>query len=186
MAEPQRDPGDDREHDPRTGTAAAEARIRHQGTWVDLQVQQAMARGDFDDLPGYGKPIAGLSEEHDPDWWLKRLIEREQITGVLPPSLQIRREDAELDGRLDQLGSEHEVRRAVAEFNERVRWALYRPAEGPPMVTQQRAPDTEVARWRERLKARRAAQQEEAGRAARAAAEQDRRSPWWRRRRPRT
>ena len=27
--------------------------------WVDLQIQQAMARGEFDDLPGAGKPIRG-------------------------------------------------------------------------------------------------------------------------------
>ena len=67
--------------------AAAAKRIEQQQTWVDLQIQQAMARGDFDDLPGAGKPIEDLGTEHDPDWWLKRLIEREQITGVLPPAL---------------------------------------------------------------------------------------------------
>jgi hypothetical protein len=82
-------------------------------------------------------------------------VEREQITGVLPPSLQLRKEDAELDGRLDRLGSEAEVRREVAEFNERVRWALYRPPEGPPMVTRPRDADTEVRRWEERRRARR-------------------------------
>ena len=31
-----------------------------------------------------------------PDWWLKKLVEREQIA-VLPPSLALRKEDAELD-----------------------------------------------------------------------------------------
>lgn len=134
---------------------AAAARIRHQETWVDLQVRQAMERGDFDDLPGYGKPLEGLGDRHDPDWWVKRLIEREQITGVLPPSLQLRREDAELDDRLDRLPSAADVRRAVEEFNERVRWALYRPPEGPPMVTVRRDPDAEVVRWEQRREARR-------------------------------
>lgn len=129
---------------------AAEARIRHQETWVDLQVRRAMDRGDFDDLPGYGKPLEGLGGEHDPDWWVRRLIEREQITGVLPPSLQIRREDAELDARLDRLPTVGEVRREVEEFNARVRWALYRPPEGPPMVTAPRDPEAEVRRWEER------------------------------------
>ena len=70
--------------DPRTGSAAAAARIQQQQTWVDLQVRQAMARGDFDDLPGAGKPIRDLGSQHDPDWWVKQLIERERITGVLP------------------------------------------------------------------------------------------------------
>ena len=40
--------------------AAARARIEQQQTWVDLQVRQAMERGDFDDLPGTGKPIRDL------------------------------------------------------------------------------------------------------------------------------
>lgn len=166
MARPAPDPRDrpdrDRERDQRTGEPAAEARAKHQDAWVDLQVRQAMARGDFEDLPGLGKPIEGLTDGHDPDWWLKSLIERERITGVLPPSLQIRREDAELDARLDRLGDETEVRRAVADFNERVRWALYRPAEGPPMITPQRDPDHEVDRWRHRLEERRRVRREAA------------------------
>lgn len=157
MARPSDEPArrDDVERDDRTGARAAETRIRHQEAWVDLQVRQAIARGDFDDLPGLGKPIEDLGSDPDPDWWLKRLIEREQITGVLPPSLQIRREDAELDARLDRLRTEDDVRRAVAEFNARVRWALYRPPEGPPVVTPQRDVDAEVARWRTRLEERR-------------------------------
>jgi hypothetical protein len=149
-------PDRDRERDPRTGGDAVRARIEEQGTWVDLQLRQAVARGDFDDLPGYGKPLPDLTGDHDPDWWVKRLIEREQITGVLPPSLQVRREDAELDARLDRLATDEQVRREVEEFNGRVRWALYRPPEGPPVVTRPRDPDVEVERWRTRRQARRA------------------------------
>ena len=85
--------------------------MQHQAQWVDLQVKQAMERGEFDDLPGTGKPIEGLGATHDPDWWLKGLIEREQVTGVLPPSLQLRKDDAELDDRLDRLAVDAEVRR---------------------------------------------------------------------------
>ena len=55
-----------------------------------------MERGDFDDLPGYGKPIEDLGVEHDPDWWIKKLVEREQIA-ILPPALALRKDDAELD-----------------------------------------------------------------------------------------
>lgn len=136
--------------------AAAAARISQQARWVDLQVQQAMARGEFDNLPGAGKPIADLGARHDPDWWLKKLIERERITGVLPPALQLRKDDAELDGRLDLLGSETEVRREVEEFNARVLRARYTPVDGPPLVTQPRDVEATVAAWRERRDARRA------------------------------
>ena len=163
MQPPRRPDGPDRsiERDPRTGAAAAAARIQQQTSWVDLQIRQAVERGDFDELPGYGKPLDNLTTEHDPDWWVKQLIEREQITGVLPPSLLVRKEDAELDGRIDQLATEEQVRRAVDEFNAQVRWALYRPPEGPPVVTQQRDPDREVERWRARRATRLAARKGE-------------------------
>jgi hypothetical protein len=145
-----------RRRDPREdGSPAAAARIRHQTTWVDLQLRQAAERGDFDDLPGYGKPLEHLTDQHDPDWWIKQLVERERITGVLPPSLQIRKEDAELDGQLDALATEAQVRKAVEEFNARVRWALYRPPEGPPMVTRPRDVEHEVDEWRQRRQERR-------------------------------
>ena len=153
-------PDRSRATDPRTGADAAAARIAQQTSWVDLQVRQAVARGDFDELPGYGKPLTNLTGEHDPDWWVKQLIEREQITGVLPPSLLVRREDAALDGRLDRMGTEDQVRAAVEDFNAQVRWALYRPPEGPPVVTRPRDPDREVERWVERRAERAAARRE--------------------------
>jgi hypothetical protein len=153
----------EREQRPEERQAAASARIRHQQTWVDVQLRQARERGDFDDLPGYGKPLSGLGERHDPDWWVKQLLEREQITGIAPPSVQVRREDAALDDRLDRLGSEAEVRREVADFNARVRWALYRPPEGPPVITAQRDVDHEVERWRARRAQRLARRREATG-----------------------
>jgi hypothetical protein len=130
--------------------------MEQQQTWVDLQVRQAMARGDFDDLPGTGKPIADLGTAHDPNWWLKRLVERERIA-VLPPSLELRKEDAELDERLDKLGNEKDVRREVEDFNERVIAARYRLPEGPPLITMPRDVDATVTAWRVRRAAGRPA-----------------------------
>lgn len=144
------------ERDRRTGRSAAELRIQHQTRWVELQVERAMERGEFDDLPGYGKPIPDLGESHDPDWWVRRLVERERLA-VLPPALQVRRDDAELDGRLDRLGVEREVRRELEEFNAAVRAARIQPLGGPPMVTPERDVEAEVAAWRARRDARRAA-----------------------------
>jgi hypothetical protein len=159
--------------DARTGSGAAAARIQHQTTWVDLQVRQAMERGDFDDLPGAGKPIRDLGTQHDPNWWVKQLIERERITGVLPPALQLRKDDAELDDRLDALASEPDVRRELEDFNARVIHARYTPVDGPPLITMPRDVDAELAQWRERRAARRTTPVVEV-------APQRRR--WWRRR----
>ena len=167
------------ELDERTGRSAAAARIQHQASWVDQQIRVAMAKGEFDNLPGAGTPIKDLGSQHDPDWWLKKLVEREQITGVLPPSVQLRKEDAELDARLDTLNVEAEVRREVEDFNARVIAARYRPPEGPPLITMPRDVDAEVAAWRERRTARRAAQAAALRRTQ--AAEPPRRRRWWRR-----
>ncbi len=122
---------------------------------MDLQIRQARERGDFDDLPGLGKPLEDLGDAHDPDWWVKRLVERERIV-VVPPALQLRRDDAALDDTLDRLGGEAEVRREVTEFNERVRRILYSTHGGPPVTTSPRDVEEEVRRWRARREERRA------------------------------
>ena len=167
--------------DSRTGGSAARARIAHQQTWVEAQVRRAMERGEFDNLPGAGKPLEGLDREHDPDWWLKKLVEREKIA-VLPPALALRKEDAELDGRLDRINSADLVRREVEDFNARVHRAMYTPPDGPHapiLVTRKRDVEAEVEAWRERRTARIEAQRE-ALRAAQADEPPQRR--WWRRR----
>jgi hypothetical protein len=154
-------------------------RIEQQTLWVDRQIRAAIARGEFDNLPGAGKPLR-LPDRHDPDWWVKGLIERERITGVLPPALALRREDAELDATLDREATEEGVRRAVEDFNARVVEARRQLLGGPPVVTPTRDPDGEVAGWRERRAGRRArARAADAEQTAAAPA----RRPWWRRRR---
>lgn len=152
--------------------AARRARIEQQQTWVELQVRRAMERGDFDNLPGAGKPIEDLGETHDPDWWVKRLVERERIT-VLPPALQLRKDDAELDAHLDTLASEREARAFVEDFNARVIRARYTPVDGPPLITMPRDVDETLAAWRARR---------DAARAARPAPPSSTPRRWWRRR----
>lgn len=144
--------------EPVDGAAQRALRTEHQALWVDMQVQQAMRRGDFDDLPGAGKPIPGIDRPHDPDWWLKRLIERERITGVLPPALALRREDAELDATLDRVATADGVRAVVADFNARVVDARRQLQGGPPVVTALRDAEHEVEVWQARRDGRLAEQ----------------------------
>jgi len=139
--------------------AAAAARIENQAKWVDLQVQQSIQRGEFDDLPGAGKPIKNLDRDHDPDWWVKQLVERERIV-VLPRSVQLRKDDAELDDLLDTQTTEDGARRIIEEFNERVIAARYGAPEGPPLITMPRDVDATLDAWRDRRAARVAAAKE--------------------------
>ena len=118
--------------------------------WVDLQVQRAVAQGKFDDLPGAGKPIKDLGDPYDRDWWLKKLIEREQITGVLPPALQLRKDDADPRGDLDREASEKDVRALLEQFNKRMIEARRQLQGGPPVITNLRDVEAEIDAWRQR------------------------------------
>jgi len=135
-------------------TDAGAPTMEHRAQYVELQIQQAIRRGDFDDLPGAGKPIEDLGQISDPDWWIRRKIEREQITGLGPPALTLRTENAELDARLDALHSERAVREALEDFNRRVIHARRQLQGGPPVVTPPRDVDAELRHWHERRSAR--------------------------------
>lgn len=172
-AEPDGSAGPEEDEEP------AVHRMEQQALWADLQVRHAMARGDFDDLPGAGKPLR-LPDRHDPDWWVKSLIEREKITGVLPPALALRKEDAGLRAVLDQETTESGVRRTVEDFNRRVVEARRQLLGGPPVVTATRDVEQEVRDWRARRDERRRRQRDQATAAEELRA--SRRSRWWRRR----
>ena len=172
--------GRERARDARTGADAAASRVTHQTQWVDLQITRAMERGDFDDLPGQGRPLGDLGPLDDRDWWLKKLIEREHITGVLPAALQLRKDDTELDALLDTEGVERFVRRHVEDFNRRIVEARRQLQGGPPVVTPTRDVEDEVARWRERRAERLRRDRSRARDADRLARERSRRR-WFRR-----
>ncbi|WP_457098883.1 DnaJ family domain-containing protein [Microbacterium sp. P5_E9] len=122
--------------------------------YVEVAIQQAIRRGEFDNLPGAGKPIPGLGESHDPDWWIRRKIESEQLTGLGPPALSLRVESAQLADRLDELRHETEVREVVEDFNLRVIEARRQLLGGPPVITPTREVDDEVRAWHARRAAR--------------------------------
>lgn len=117
---------------------------------ADAAIGRAEARGDFDNLAYAGKPIPGLGQSLDPDWWVKELIQREKLTGLAPEPFLLRKEDAELDGRLNAQSSEAGVRAILEEFNARVINARRQLTGGPPVVTKIRDIDGELVLWRGR------------------------------------
>jgi hypothetical protein len=159
------------------GSTAAE-----RAAYVETSIQQAIRRGDFDNLPGAGKPLEGLGETHDPDWWIRRKIASEQLTGLGPPALSLRVEHARMHPQLDALAREEDVREAVADFNRRVIEARRQLLGGPPVVTPTLDVEAEVAGWAERRSARTA--REDAA-SARRASDAPRAQRWWRRARSR-
>lgn len=147
---------------------------------ADMQIRKAIERGEFDNLPGSGKPL-DLPDHHDPDWWLKSLMKRERIV-MLPPSIDLRKDDAALDEQLDQLANEAAVRREVEQFNERVLRARYQLPAGPPLITMPRDLEATVAAWADRRAARAAEARQKAAEEAQARAEAEARDRHRRRR----
>jgi hypothetical protein len=133
---------------------AGQATMDQRAQFVEIAIQQAQRRGDFDDLPGAGKPLASLRQPYDPNWWIRQKIEREKLTGLGPPALTLRTENVELDARLDGTASERVVREILTDFNRRILEARRQLQGGPPVVTPTRDVEDEVQRWRERRAAR--------------------------------
>src|SRR5690242_21701891 len=118
---------------------------------VEAQIRAAQERGDFDDLPGAGKPL-DLPEVHDPDWWVKSYVRREGIdtSALVHPSIALRREAGSFPESLASLTREDQVRAVLEDFNRRVTAEWRRPVAGPslPVVAHQVAVEPLVERWR--------------------------------------
>lgn len=167
------------------GEGAAGLSELERASAVEMAIQQAMRQGQFDDLPGAGKPLPDLEGVRDPDWWIRRKIQTEKLSGLGPPALMLRVEDAGFDDRLDRLNRETDVREAVEDFNRRIVEARRQLLGGPPVITQPRDPVAEVAAWRDRrLRRQEAERAERELREEREREEADaRRKRWWQRRR---
>lgn len=108
-----------------------------------------MERGEFDNLPGAGKPIPGLTGRPDENWWLKSFLEREQISMPLPPSLQLRKEIELLPDALADVRTEDQVREIVAGLNQQIRRHRLSP-DGPPVLINDLDADQVVSHWQAR------------------------------------
>lgn len=123
---------------------------RHDGL-IDQQIRAAQARGEFDDLPGFGKPLADDKTPYRPDWWLNEVVQREGAgVHVLPLPLALRKIADELTAGAEKMSTEREVRDAVADYSERAKKARLLPQVGRPIVLPPLEADEIVARWRAR------------------------------------
>ncbi len=47
---------------------------------AENRIHDALERGEFDYLDGAGKPFADMDGSYDPNWWIRRKLQREQLT----------------------------------------------------------------------------------------------------------
>jgi len=116
-------------------------------TWIDAQIRVAREQGAFDNLPGAGKPLPNLDQDYDPLWWVKQLLQREQVS-ILPPSLALARKVEKELAAIEKLDGEATVRQRVAALNAEIAKVNATVMEGPPTRLSTLDVNKVVAHWR--------------------------------------
>jgi hypothetical protein len=119
------------------------------GAWVERQIREAAERGEFDNLPGAGKPIADLDKPHDELWWVKDKLRREHLS-YLPPTIALRKEAEDALAAAHRAATEAEVRRILADINRKITEGNRKAAEGPPLNLMPFDVERVLRSWRER------------------------------------
>ncbi|WP_394214997.1 DUF1992 domain-containing protein [Brachybacterium vulturis] len=116
---------------------------------IESTIEQAVRRGDFDDLPGAGEPL-DLPDSHDPDWWINQRLAGGEIDreALLPVVVLLRKEYERREQTLAALPHESAAREYAADFTERV----HQDRRAHPlqrMLAPTWDPDEAAQRWRE-------------------------------------
>ena len=118
-------------------------------SWIEQLIHEAREEGAFDDLEGAGKPVPNLGTEYDPDWWVKKLVQREGVSD-LPPALELRRKIEKTLMALGTARDEAEVRRTLAALNAEIRKVNASVSSGPATSIAPFDVDDMVREWRRR------------------------------------
>ncbi|MER5650964.1 DUF1992 domain-containing protein [Streptosporangium sp. NPDC002524] len=117
-------------------------------TWIDRQIREATERGEFDNLPGTGKPLPGEGKPHDEMWWIKQKMLEENLAFPLPGTLALRKEVEESVAEALGARTEAEARAIVDGMNDRIRESHGRTLSGPPLFQPLIDVEKTAADWR--------------------------------------
>jgi Domain of unknown function (DUF1992) len=122
-------------------------------SWIDRQIREAEQRGEFDDLPGAGKPIPALDKPFDEMWWVKDKLRREGLS-YMPPSVALRKEVGDALVAASRARSEGAVREIISAINEKIRQANRNTIAGPSLMLVPYDVERVVREWREQHRGR--------------------------------
>lgn len=119
---------------------------------IEGAIERGIRQGDFDKLPGAGKPL-DLGDPRDPDWWIKEYAQREKLdlAEALPGVAALRKESLEFADSLDRFDSEEAVRDAAEDLNRRIyadRMDVRNIDNAFPLAAPEVDADDMVAKWR--------------------------------------
>jgi hypothetical protein len=129
-------------------------------SFIDKQIRDAQARGEFATLPGAGKPLGDDGTTYDELWWIKQKMAREGMS-VLPPTLALRKEAEDALAAAASAPSERLVRKIITEINTKIRDMMFKPPPGPPLGLKPYDVEQVVRNWHDRRGRRPAGQGEE-------------------------
>lgn len=114
---------------------------------TEAAIRQSLERGEFDGLPGTGKPIDGLDRPHDELWWVRQKLAIEQVD-TLPPALRLRREREVTLQAANASTNEAKVRQLLGDLNDKIRKLNKYGASGPPSTLMPVDIEAFVDEWR--------------------------------------
>ena len=90
---------------------------------VERRITEAMQRGDFDNLPGQGKPldIERPPAKNEDLWWVLKIMRQ---ANVVPDEIRYRKRIDQLRDQLSAARTEREVRGIIGELNEQLAVAI--------------------------------------------------------------
>ena len=116
---------------------------------AEHEIRRAVEEGAFDNLPGAGKPIPGIDQPYDENWWLKGMLKRENLS-VLPQTLELR---AEIEKDIEKMWhafNESDLSRQFAAINAKIRKLNSTATTGPATTVSEMDAQAVVERWKRR------------------------------------
>jgi hypothetical protein len=114
--------------------------------FIERLIREAQEAGEFDRLPGAGRPLPFRGEREEA-WWIKEKLRREKLS-ALPDALAIRHDAEALVADLARIGDERVVRERLEAMNVRIRRLNATVVAGPPTTLAPFDVEATVSRWR--------------------------------------
>jgi hypothetical protein len=86
---------------------------------IEKRIKDAQKRGEFDDLPGSGKPLSIEDDSHVPED-LRLAYKVLKNADCLPPELELKREIRQMEDMLEKIPDEKEKYRQIKRINYKI------------------------------------------------------------------
>lgn len=99
---------------------------------IERRIKEAQESGEFDNLPGQGKPLSFEDDQNIPEE-LRLVYKILRNADVTPPELQLRKEIRTLEDMLDNIPDEKEKLRHIKKINYKI-MQLNMMGKGSPLL----------------------------------------------------